>query len=257
MDACPYSSKDMKADGAYFTVISYNPFDQPSDPFYSSNAALIPGCSSSPAEVASLTGGAPPNRHEYTHPDYRAVRRPDVTEKCTMCDHRQQNGEQPYCVNCCPADARIFGDIDDPNSEVSKLLREHTYFRLKNNKGDILQPGENGTRPNVYYIRSFENVTTPVDEEPKPEVAEDSFKIYPNPAREYATLELALDSPEYMDCSIYNIAGQKVASPVKHEFMLSGTSTVQLSLNDLTNGTYIVQVSLGRLRNSKRLIIQK
>ena len=67
-------------------------------------------------------------------------------EKCTFCDHRIKNGELPYCVESCPANARIFGDLDDPNSEVNKLLGKHQPSRLKE---------ELGTEPKIYYIRAF------------------------------------------------------------------------------------------------------
>jgi molybdopterin-containing oxidoreductase family iron-sulfur binding subunit len=67
-------------------------------------------------------------------------------EKCTFCDHRIRKGKLPYCVEACPANARIFGDLDDPNSEVNKILGRYKPFRLKE---------ELGTEPKIYYVRSF------------------------------------------------------------------------------------------------------
>jgi Fe-S-cluster-containing dehydrogenase component len=77
---------------------------------------------------------------------YDDTRREGVSEKCIFCDHRIKNGELPYCVVACPSGARIFGDIDDSSSEVAKLSKKY--------KTTVLKP-EAGTKPNVYYIRSF------------------------------------------------------------------------------------------------------
>ena len=45
----------------------------------------------------------------------------NVAEKCTMCAHLIDKGEQPACVRHCPGQARLFGDLDDPESAPSKM----------------------------------------------------------------------------------------------------------------------------------------
>jgi tetrathionate reductase subunit B len=69
--------------------------------------------------------------------------------KCTLCQHRIDQGVVPSCVNTCPPGARIFGDLNDPNSEVSKLVKQ---FGLEQNRDKTtLLPAEN-TVPMCFYI---------------------------------------------------------------------------------------------------------
>jgi Fe-S-cluster-containing dehydrogenase component len=71
--------------------------------------------------------------------------------KCSFCLHLQdENGEYdreagrwPACAKTCPTKAIHFGDLDDPDSEVSKILRERNAIRVKE---------ELGTEPSVYYL---------------------------------------------------------------------------------------------------------
>jgi Fe-S-cluster-containing dehydrogenase component len=152
---CPYSSKDVNKDGTEYSVISFNPRSQETHAFYEDDSAVIPGCTSTPKETAGLAGVTPPDKNDYTHPDYGAVRPSAVTEKCIFCHHRIKEGNLPYCVDSCPSGARVFGDLDDPQSEISQILAANGHERLADNSGQVLGAGETGTAPNVFYIGSF------------------------------------------------------------------------------------------------------
>lgn len=71
------------------------------------------------------------------------VRPVGVVEKCTFCVHRTRHGKLPRCVEVCPVRARHFGNLNDPASEVSKILADNLSFRLLE---------ELNTEPNIWYI---------------------------------------------------------------------------------------------------------
>jgi molybdopterin-containing oxidoreductase family iron-sulfur binding subunit len=71
------------------------------------------------------------------------IRPKGVVEKCTFCIHRTRKGRDPACVEACPVKARKFGNLNDPNSKVSKLIKSRRAFRLKE---------ELGTNPKIWYL---------------------------------------------------------------------------------------------------------
>lgn len=66
-----------------------------------------------------------------------------TASKCHLCATRIEQGLEPFCVLCCEAKAMYFGDLSDPQSQVSQLIARRSGYTLK--------PEEN-TQPAVYYL---------------------------------------------------------------------------------------------------------
>lgn len=65
-----------------------------------------------------------------------------VAEKCILCRDRIAEGLEPACVQTCITKCRVFGDIEDPDSEVSKMIRATDARCLL---------ADYGTKPSMYY----------------------------------------------------------------------------------------------------------
>jgi molybdopterin-containing oxidoreductase family iron-sulfur binding subunit len=91
-----------------------------------------------------------------------SLRPKGVVEKCTFCHHRLMAAREraraagrelapddyvPACVQTCPAEAMVFGDLDDPQSDVALLAANPRAFRWME---------ELGTKPKVIYLREGE-----------------------------------------------------------------------------------------------------
>jgi molybdopterin-containing oxidoreductase family iron-sulfur binding subunit len=103
---------------------------------------------------------------EQLNPDV-TVRSAGVMEKCTFCVQRIRRAEEqalvedrplrdgevvPACVQTCPTSALVFGDLNDPDSHVSRLVRDNPRsFKLLE---------ELGTEPQVYYLTEGESHAT-------------------------------------------------------------------------------------------------
>lgn len=74
----------------------------------------------------------------YVHPQHR------VAEKCDFCAHRLKAGMEPACVETCPGEVFVFGDLDDPDSDIVRFNNKY--------QGEltVLKPQEN-THPRVTY----------------------------------------------------------------------------------------------------------
>lgn len=79
-----------------------------------------------------------PYRVRFIHPETKAA------DKCNFCrDTNLAQGKLPACVEACPTKALTFGNLDDPNSEISRQIREKQVYQTK---------VELGTKPNLYHV---------------------------------------------------------------------------------------------------------
>lgn len=83
----------------------------------------------------------------------------NVADKCTFCAHRLEAGLLPACVETCVGEARVIGDLRDPDSHISQLLK----MNAKDIK--VLKP-DAGTSPRVYYIGMSAVFQDKLDSEP-------------------------------------------------------------------------------------------
>lgn len=84
----------------------------------------------------------PRTRLKTLNPDF-PTRTQGVVEKCNFCAERLDKGQLPACVEVCPQKALLFGDLNDPGSEIRKVLASSLALRRR---------PELGTGPNVYYL---------------------------------------------------------------------------------------------------------
>lgn len=68
---------------------------------------------------------------------------PKASNKCSFCVHRLENGVVPACVNTCPAEARVVGNLNDPGSDLNARIAEGQAEGLLESVG---------TEPTVFYI---------------------------------------------------------------------------------------------------------
>ena len=75
-----------------------------------------------------------------------------TAEKCNFCANRVENQLEPACVSVCPTECRIFGDLDDPTSEVAQIVQREAF---------MLRKPEKGTGPKIFYLGADEAAIRP------------------------------------------------------------------------------------------------
>lgn len=75
-----------------------------------------------------------------------------TAEKCNFCANRIESRLEPACVTVCPTECRIFGDLDDPTSEVAQIVQREAV--------SVRKP-EKGTKPKIFYLQADDSVIRP------------------------------------------------------------------------------------------------
>ena len=89
-----------------------------------------------------------PYAARYRHPEKKIV------DKCDFCEHRRARGDLPACVTTCPTKARFFGDLNDPDSDVARLVKQNKTVQVVHSKSN--------TKPNIYYLNRTAPMNWPV-----------------------------------------------------------------------------------------------
>jgi Fe-S-cluster-containing dehydrogenase component/formate-dependent nitrite reductase membrane component NrfD len=75
-----------------------------------------------------------------------------TAEKCNFCANRIENQLEPACVSVCPTECRIFGDLDDGDSEVAQIVQREAF---------TVRKPEKGTGPKIFYLGADDTVLRP------------------------------------------------------------------------------------------------
>lgn len=125
---CPVNATWQEPDG--ITVIDYN---------------WCIGCrycmAACPYEARRFNFSKPEIKQEEINPDMgylsNRIRPRGVVEKCHFCLHRTRKGKNPACLEACPTGARVFGNLLDPDSEISYILHNKRVYILKEDAATI------------------------------------------------------------------------------------------------------------------------
>ena len=96
-----------------------------------------------PYGVRVFNWGEPARAPEFDH-GMVEPRPVGTVEKCTFCVHRLKEGQVPSCVWSCPAQARVFGDLNDEDGRLVRLIKDRGGEHMLEDKG---------TKPKVTYLQ--------------------------------------------------------------------------------------------------------
>lgn len=145
-------------------------------------------------------------------------------EKCNMCAHRIDQGMEPACVVVCPEEAIIVGDLNDSESELSRILARQ--------KVDVRKP-EKGTSPKVFYVDATEATLNPT-------------------LAEYTGMHMWSDQNEgypveEIRSSMKSVAAARVAYDVPHKAPWDWKVSLYTWTKSIAAGVFIIYALLGML----------
>lgn len=98
----------------------------------------------------------------------RVINNEGIPEKCSFCAVHVANSKTPACVSTCMCEVRIFGDIADPHSKISKEIAYHKAINIKGTSMFYVPPKKMGTEIlppeciNPAYLGVLKNISQPL-----------------------------------------------------------------------------------------------
>ena len=120
--------------------------------------------------------------------------------KCNYCTHRVDIGLEPACVNVCPEHAIISGDMDNPETEISKLLARETV--------SVRKP-EKGTKPKLFYIDGDKASLDPTEANPDTDYMWSSQSSGVGHYAKFAAERVAVNTDKSTPKALYQIESKR------------------------------------------------
>ena len=87
------------------------------------------------------------------------------------------------------------------------------------------------------------------------EILESVIKVYPNPARETLHIKLSLENPSQVNVHLYSLSGVRIKTSNQNGFFSPGEHLINLNVNELASGTYIVALDINDTSITKLLVV--
>jgi len=137
-------------------VLSFNAHGGTTHPFYRNTKEMIPGCTSSGEECPKRLGTHLRTALSINIRNMRVSGGAALRRSAFSCEHRVKKGRIAVLRGFLPGKRPRLRRSGRPEQRRSaRSSRSTKPVQLKNNKGELLKAGEKGTKPNVFYVRSY------------------------------------------------------------------------------------------------------